>query len=257
MVILNLLTRRFSRSPCVFLRPHLPFQHGRGTLSLFNVSRGCRCLPEVIQWLCWLSCLGVYLSASLPLEVTFCRVGEKVKERRQGLPAPCKAVHEKSARHSQELLGSNLWVSPSPPSEWGQGGWTRCVTSPKPHGNAVTQTQPMWMPCPVLSLHHNTVPTFPLFYYQNFPPPSCTAYQQFYGGGVKPLLVPPNFTPHSHLTSPHTATCGGSHGIAVPEFTYTRVISNFSPSVDKLVVGPFAITSVGLIPRSKNTGPKA
>ena len=90
-------------------------------------------------------------------------------ERRQRLPALCKAVHEKSAGKSQELLESHLRVSPLPPSGWGQGGWRRYVTSPKPHGNAVTQIQPMRTPCPVLSLHHNTVPTFPLFTTRIFP----------------------------------------------------------------------------------------
>lgn len=160
-----------------------PVPTWEGHVSLFNVSWGYQCLPGVIQWLCWLPCLGVYLSASLLLEVTFCRVGDKVRERRQGLPAPCKAVHEKSARNSQELLGSNLWVSPSPPSGWGQGGWTWCVTSPKPHGNAVTQIQPMWTPCPVLSLHHNTVPTFPLFTTRIFPLLSALHINNFMGRG--------------------------------------------------------------------------
>lgn len=42
------------------------------------------------------------------LEVTFCTVGDKTRESGQGLPALCKAVNEKSARKSQELLGSNL-----------------------------------------------------------------------------------------------------------------------------------------------------
>lgn len=48
-----------------------------------------------------------------------------MRESRQGLPAPCKAVNEKSAPESQELLGSHLWAGPSPPSGWRQGGRRR------------------------------------------------------------------------------------------------------------------------------------
>lgn len=155
------------KSPSFPLGPHLPFQNERGTYLCSMFSWACQCLPTSISVALLAASLGG-VSVCLPpsaamLEVTFCTGGDKMRESRQGLPALCKAVNEKSPRKSQELLGSNLWVSPLPPSGWRQGGWRRYVTSPKPHGNSVTQIQPMRTPCPVLSLHHNTVPTFPLF----------------------------------------------------------------------------------------------
>lgn len=108
---------------------------------------------------------GVFVCLPVPaatLEVPFCRHRDKTRASRQGRPARCKVVNEKSAHRSQELLGSHLWASPLPPSGWRQGGWRRHATCPKPHGTVVTQTSPCGRLCPLLSIH-NTVPTFPLF----------------------------------------------------------------------------------------------
>lgn len=113
------------------------------------------CLPPLL-------CCPTQSGPATKLE--FCRHGKTIRESRKGPPAPCQAVNEKNncseAKNSRDLIRGchhSLLLG------WRQGRWERYVTCPKPQGNAVTQIQPLWMPCPGLSLHHNTLPTFPLF----------------------------------------------------------------------------------------------
>lgn len=85
-----------------------------------------------------------------------------MRERRPGSPALCNALQDQGvcseAKNSWDLIGGcrhHLLLG------WRPGSWGRYVTCPKPHGDPMTQIQPMWTPCPRLSLH-NILPTFPL-----------------------------------------------------------------------------------------------
>lgn len=174
MVHLNPIAKMCSLS--LFLSSHVRFRIEGRTF----VSWGLQCLLRVMcngSLGCLFGNMSVCLCFLLPHSKWTCHRTTDILQRwgqhegQQGTPALCKAVSEKSvcseAKNPWGLIcGCHHYLL----LVWQQGSWGRYVTCPKPHGNAVTQIQPMWMPCPVFALPQHVAYVY-CFYYQNFPLP--------------------------------------------------------------------------------------